>query len=142
MFIIRLTGELGAKGAAGPSLRVEVVCAFFVGTPPGKGVRVRRYDMSRDRAGQQAELSRRAFLAGTGGALAGAAAVGFAGKAEAGEPKPGLFPTPLKTWHRSIFSGAPQLEYTFSGRCTKISIINPATALDQQGTGIGLSEIR
>ena len=45
--------------------------------------------MSRDRAGQQAELSRRAFLAGTGGALAGAAAVGFAGKAEAGEPKPG-----------------------------------------------------
>ncbi len=45
--------------------------------------------MSRDRTGQQAELSRRAFLAGTGGALAGAAALGLAGKAEAGEPKPG-----------------------------------------------------
>ncbi len=45
--------------------------------------------MSRDRTGQQAELSRRAFLTGTGGALAGAAALGLAGKAEAGEPKPG-----------------------------------------------------
>ncbi len=45
--------------------------------------------MSRDRIGQQAELSRRAFLVGTGGVLAGAAAVGRAGTAEAGEPKPG-----------------------------------------------------
>ncbi len=42
-----------------------------------------------DRTGQQAELSRRAFLAGTSGALAGAAAAGLAGKAEAGERKPG-----------------------------------------------------
>jgi len=39
--------------------------------------------------GQQAELSRRDFLAGTGGAIAGAASFGLTGKAEAGEPKPG-----------------------------------------------------
>ncbi|WP_089936220.1 ABC transporter substrate-binding protein [Candidatus Entotheonella palauensis] len=35
------------------------------------------------------ELSRRDFLATTGGAIAGAAATGLAGQAEAGEPKPG-----------------------------------------------------
>jgi hypothetical protein len=45
--------------------------------------------MSRDRINQPTELSRRAFLAGTGGAIAGAASYGLAGKAEAGEPKPG-----------------------------------------------------
>jgi len=45
--------------------------------------------MSRERIGQQTELSRREFLAGTSGALAGAAALGFAGKAQAGDPKPG-----------------------------------------------------
>jgi peptide/nickel transport system substrate-binding protein len=45
--------------------------------------------MSRGRTGQQTGLSRREFLAGTSGALAGAAALGFAGKAQAGEPKPG-----------------------------------------------------
>jgi hypothetical protein len=35
------------------------------------------------------ELSRREFLTATGGTLAGAAALGFAGEARAGEPKPG-----------------------------------------------------
>jgi ABC-type transport system substrate-binding protein len=45
--------------------------------------------MSRDRADQPVELSRREFLATTGGAVAGAAAVGLAGNAQAGEPKPG-----------------------------------------------------
>ncbi len=45
--------------------------------------------MSNDRTEQQTEMSRRSFLASTGGALAGAAAVGLAGKSEAGEPKPG-----------------------------------------------------
>jgi peptide/nickel transport system substrate-binding protein len=45
--------------------------------------------MFRDQTNQPAELSRRAFLAGTGGALAGAAALGLGAKAEAGEPKPG-----------------------------------------------------
>jgi len=44
--------------------------------------------MSKDRAEQQTEMSRRSFLATTGGALAGAAAMGLAGKAAAGEPKP------------------------------------------------------
>jgi hypothetical protein len=45
--------------------------------------------MSRDRTKQPDELSRREFLAGTGGVIAGAAAAGLTGKAEAGEPKPG-----------------------------------------------------
>ena len=45
--------------------------------------------MSRDRKDQQTELSRREFLVGTGGALAGAAAAGLTSKAEAGERKPG-----------------------------------------------------
>jgi large subunit ribosomal protein L7/L12 len=45
--------------------------------------------MSRDRTGQQTELSRREFLAGTSGALAGAVALGLPGKAAAGAPKPG-----------------------------------------------------
>jgi peptide/nickel transport system substrate-binding protein len=45
--------------------------------------------MSRDRTHQPDELSRREFLAGTGGVIAGAAAAGLTGKAEAGEPKPG-----------------------------------------------------
>ncbi|MEE9145781.1 MAG: ABC transporter substrate-binding protein [Candidatus Tectomicrobia bacterium] len=45
--------------------------------------------MSRDRRGQQAALSRREFLAATGGSLAGAAAFGLAGQAAAGEPHPG-----------------------------------------------------
>ena len=42
-----------------------------------------------DRTDKQTELSRREFLATTGGVVAGAAATGLAGKAEAGEPKPG-----------------------------------------------------
>lgn len=45
--------------------------------------------MTRDRTTRETELSRRAFLAGTGGALAGAAALGLAGRAEGGERKPG-----------------------------------------------------
>ncbi len=45
--------------------------------------------MSGDRNHQPTELSRRGFLAGTGGAMAGAAAFSLTGKAEAGEPKPG-----------------------------------------------------
>jgi peptide/nickel transport system substrate-binding protein len=45
--------------------------------------------MSRDNHNPSTDLSRREFLAGTGGAVAGAAALGIAGKAEAGEPKPG-----------------------------------------------------
>lgn len=45
--------------------------------------------MTGDMTGKQAELSRREFLAGTGGALAGAAAAGLTVKAEAGEPQPG-----------------------------------------------------
>ncbi len=45
--------------------------------------------MSNLRAVQPTEMSRRSFLASTGGALAGAAAMGLAGKSEAGEPKPG-----------------------------------------------------
>lgn len=43
--------------------------------------------MSRDNKGT--ELSRRGFLATTGGAIAGAAATGLVGRAQAGEPKPG-----------------------------------------------------
>jgi peptide/nickel transport system substrate-binding protein len=39
--------------------------------------------------GQQAELSRRDFLASTGGVIAGAASFGLPGQAHAGEPKPG-----------------------------------------------------
>jgi ABC-type oligopeptide transport system substrate-binding subunit len=62
---------------------------LFYCASPGKGVQRRRKDMSRDRTAQGAELSRRAFLAGTGGALAGAAALGLAGRAQGGEPKPG-----------------------------------------------------
>jgi peptide/nickel transport system substrate-binding protein len=45
--------------------------------------------MSRDRTAHETKLPRRAFLAGTGGALAGAAAFGLAGRVEGGEPKPG-----------------------------------------------------
>ncbi len=45
--------------------------------------------MSHDRTESQTEMSRRSFLTTTGGVLAGAAAMGLAGKAEAGEPKPG-----------------------------------------------------
>src|SRR5919106_6928844 len=45
--------------------------------------------MSRDGRGKETELSRREFLATTGGTLAGAAALGLAGEAKAGEPKPG-----------------------------------------------------
>jgi peptide/nickel transport system substrate-binding protein len=45
--------------------------------------------MIRDMTGRESELSRRAFLAATGGAIAGAAALGLAGRTEAGEPKPG-----------------------------------------------------
>jgi peptide/nickel transport system substrate-binding protein len=45
--------------------------------------------MLRDNNHRATELSRREFLAGTGGAIAGAASFGLAGKAEAGEPKPG-----------------------------------------------------
>jgi peptide/nickel transport system substrate-binding protein len=45
--------------------------------------------MSRDQNHRPTEWSRREFLAGTGGAVAGAAAFGLAGKTEAGEAKPG-----------------------------------------------------
>jgi hypothetical protein len=45
--------------------------------------------MSREQRGKAMELSRRAFLAATGGTLAGAAAFGLSGEAKAGEPKPG-----------------------------------------------------
>lgn len=45
--------------------------------------------MSDNRTEHQTDMSRRSFLATTGGALAGAAAMGLSGKAEAGEPKPG-----------------------------------------------------
>ncbi|WP_089935912.1 ABC transporter substrate-binding protein [Candidatus Entotheonella palauensis] len=45
--------------------------------------------MAIDKTNQPNELSRRAFLASTGGALAGAASFGLAGNAHAGEPKPG-----------------------------------------------------
>jgi peptide/nickel transport system substrate-binding protein len=44
------------------------------------------HDMQKSR---ESELSRREFLTATGGAVAGAAALGLAGKAQAGEPKPG-----------------------------------------------------
>jgi hypothetical protein len=44
---------------------------------------------TRDVTGRTSELFRRAFLAATGGALAGAAALGLAGRADADEPKPG-----------------------------------------------------
>jgi peptide/nickel transport system substrate-binding protein len=45
--------------------------------------------MSRDVRGNETGLSRREFLAATGGTLAGAAALGLAQEAKAGEPKPG-----------------------------------------------------
>ena len=45
--------------------------------------------MTRDVTGRESELSRREFLAATGGAVAGAAAFGLAKPAAAGEPKPG-----------------------------------------------------
>jgi peptide/nickel transport system substrate-binding protein len=45
--------------------------------------------MWRDRRGQETELFRRELLAATGGTLAGAAALGLVGQAQAGEPKPG-----------------------------------------------------
>jgi len=45
--------------------------------------------MARDVTGTASDLSRREFLKATGGAVAGAAAVGLAGPAQAGEPKPG-----------------------------------------------------
>jgi ABC-type transport system substrate-binding protein len=41
------------------------------------------------RENKSTELSRRGFLATTGGAIAGAAATGLVGQAQAGEPKPG-----------------------------------------------------
>src|SRR5262245_22310223 len=45
--------------------------------------------MTRDVTGRASELSRRAFLATTGGCLTSAAALGLVGQADAGEPKPG-----------------------------------------------------
>ena len=45
--------------------------------------------MTREITERESELSRRAFLAATGSAVAGAAAFGLAGRSEAGEPKPG-----------------------------------------------------
>jgi peptide/nickel transport system substrate-binding protein len=45
--------------------------------------------MTRDATSKASALSRREFLATTGGAVAGAAAFGLAGPAHAGEPKPG-----------------------------------------------------
>jgi peptide/nickel transport system substrate-binding protein len=45
--------------------------------------------MTKDVRSRESELSRREFLTATGGAVAGAAALGLAGKAQAGEPKPG-----------------------------------------------------
>lgn len=45
--------------------------------------------MSTDRTEQQPQMSRRSFLSTTGGVLAGAAAMGLAGKADAGVAKPG-----------------------------------------------------
>ena len=45
--------------------------------------------MSRDHHNPSTDLSRRDFLAGASGAVAGAAALSLAGKAQAGEPKPG-----------------------------------------------------
>jgi len=45
--------------------------------------------MVRERAGRESELSRREFLVTTGGALAGAAALGLVGPAEAGKRRPG-----------------------------------------------------
>jgi peptide/nickel transport system substrate-binding protein len=45
--------------------------------------------MTSDRTGAASDLSRREFLTATGGAVAGAAALGLAGQAHAGEPKPG-----------------------------------------------------
>ncbi|ETW97800.1 MAG: hypothetical protein ETSY1_21255 [Candidatus Entotheonella factor] len=45
--------------------------------------------MTQERTGRESELSRREFLAATGGVAAGVAAMGMAGQAEAGEPKPG-----------------------------------------------------
>jgi peptide/nickel transport system substrate-binding protein len=44
--------------------------------------------MSHETRGKESELSRREFLAASGGAVAGAAAMGLAGQAQAGEPKP------------------------------------------------------
>ena len=45
--------------------------------------------MAREITGRESGYSRREFLATTGGAVAGAAALGAVGQAEAGEPKPG-----------------------------------------------------
>ncbi len=45
--------------------------------------------MARDVTSRESEYSRREFLAATGGAVAGAAAMGAVGQAQAGEPKPG-----------------------------------------------------
>ncbi|MEE8287129.1 MAG: ABC transporter substrate-binding protein, partial [Gammaproteobacteria bacterium] len=45
--------------------------------------------MTKEFTGREPELSRRQFLTTTGGAVAGAAAMGLAGQAQAGEPKPG-----------------------------------------------------
>jgi peptide/nickel transport system substrate-binding protein len=45
--------------------------------------------MTSERTGTASDLSRREFLTATGGAVAGAAALGLAGQAQAGEPKPG-----------------------------------------------------
>lgn len=44
--------------------------------------------MNNEMRGKESELSRREFLATSGGAVAGAAAMGIAGQAQAGEPKP------------------------------------------------------
>jgi peptide/nickel transport system substrate-binding protein len=45
--------------------------------------------MTSNMTGRESELSRREFLAATGGAVAGATALGLAGRAQAGAPKPG-----------------------------------------------------
>jgi peptide/nickel transport system substrate-binding protein len=45
--------------------------------------------MTRESTGTASDLSRREFLTVTGGAVAGAAALGLTGQAQAGEPKPG-----------------------------------------------------
>ena len=45
--------------------------------------------MTREATGKASELSRREFFTATGGVVAGAAAFGLAGRAEAGDPKPG-----------------------------------------------------
>src|SRR5215468_4705003 len=53
------------------------------------GSQQRRRTMTSNVTGRESTLSRRAFLAATSGVLAGAAALGLDGRADAGEPKPG-----------------------------------------------------